>query len=447
MQPVNSDIQRIMDQFDRLGYGTTNPGQPDALPTPHEFAVGRGNPALADLRRRPQRNARQTGVVTHLEQFYSNTETPRTNASLYSPSSNVLTGGLSEQDLATARRRASFLLNAEAMKALPEAIQDVPREAGIIGLSTATIEVNAILSSIKSQSEHVMAAALEDARNGNRLCPLTLSVTNFPMFMTLHARVVREIVDACALPQPGRDRALRPLLEQFSQAYFAYSRNYPGAPRIRPDEVQVKLKSGTGIRIATTFRGKIIAKIAIDPAEVEQFCRSPALDATEGQDGFALLRSRMMRGFEAHPMPKKRAAFYVQQLLSNLSELQEELGTGSANKPQHGAEAQRAARRTIEELSYAGSPRFGDRIEARGAEYSDRELATYALRIVPQMDRAFQRQYGMPLISSPAVGAWAHTPAFQVDQAALREPSVRLSLQVAPITGRFLQSMPEFAVT
>ncbi len=440
MAPINPDRQRILDMFSRLGF---DEGQPRPAPSPHESTIGTRNPALAELKRRPHYlNARQNKLVDDLDTFYQNTEQSMTNLELGYDFPSHRMSSLSSEQRQTLQRRASFLLNNDVMEALPDALEEVMEDGEL--LPTAKLELNAILNSAKSHTEHVMAAAREDARVGARVCPLMFQPVNFPVFLTTNSIFVRNVISACRLPQPARDRALKPALEGFARMYFSYSMNHLGAPKIQPKDFEIVLNSSESSSTSTDDRGNLTARLVIDSADAEQVCRS-LQSGSEPDTVRDLFRSYMMKGFESHPLDQKLGAFYTQSLFQELAELQEITGAESADRPEHTLPARHAARRTLEEWEYKGSENFGDVVESQpGDQLSQRERTTAALQILTNLDDACIETQGTPLINMPEVRSWAHSPAMHFDLRALREPSARLLLQVQPLTGRALLDLPEF---
>ena len=441
MYPIHSNQQRLQDLLARLGFDDAQPPPP---PTPHEFTIGTTNPALAELkRRRGQLNPRQTKLVDDLDEFYDNTNRSQANVELgYFVAPDDLSA-LRPIDREALQRRASFLLNTDAMNALPQLYVDVCDDEDLA--PNAELEINAVFNSAKSHAEHVMAAALQDARAGERVCPLVFQPVDFPVFLTANSFLVRQVVRACCLPQPTRDIALKPALEDLANAYFSYSVNFPGAPKLRPQDVHVNLNSAENTSTSANRRGYITATVGIDSLGAEQFCRSLRADAEVPDNSRDLLRAHLLRGFEGLQPEQKLAAFYIQSLLQELAEVEEVMGVQSVDIPQHGAAAQRAARGTLKEWNYEGSQRLRDEIRSQEeGELSQREEITYSVQLIAEVDDRNYQETGEPFIMMPQVRAWACSPAMLVDLRALREPSARLLLQAPPITGRALLDMPEF---
>jgi len=420
--------------------------QPAPPPAPAAVSerIGRMNTALVELRsRRATLNPRQERVVDEMGQFYQDTISTPTNSDIFYVSSDARQN-LPEADQITLQRRASFLLNGAAFGELPHAIDEISEEAGIIGYSKATLMINAIANSVKSQIEHVNAAALQDAQRGDRVCPMTLQPAKFSEFLKQHDRVLREIVDACQLPARSGEPAIKKALEMLATGYFRQATNYPGAPTIRPDEVQVQLNSEASSSVKGNARNHIIAFVKIDNGGAEEFCRNPLPKLDDCEDFETIYRARLLQGFDHHSPQKKRAALLIQLMLQEVSELQEVLGMESANIPSHSQPAKRAAIRSSEEMRYAGSEALTDITVATEDAPAQRDIATRAMKALPGLDVAFEGVYHSPLITNALMRKWVHSPEMFMDLRGLAEPSARLQLQVSPLTGQALLDTPAF---
>lgn len=441
MRPVNRDFQRIEEQFARL-FADPAVAQPAAVPV--DSTVGRSNPALAELRRRGHRlDARQEELVTDIDTFYHNTRYSQANSDL-GFSADMPGSGLTEEHRHTLRRRASFLLNTEAMDALSYSFKEISEQPCLPEDSTAKLEANAILNSVKSHVEHVVGGALQEAQRGDRICPMALHPATFSRFLTANAFLVRNVLNACSLTQPMRDRALKPALENFASAYISNAASHPGAPWEQPQAVQVTLNSAETSEIVTDSQGVNIACIEIDDAGAEEFCSALNSNPDVPDNEHHMYWLHSLTGFEALPLHQKLAGLYMQLLLQDLAELEEVVGTESADRPEHGPAAQRAARRTLEEWHYTGNEDFGDAVEAEDGRLSQREMTTKALESIPFLDAFCEVESGAPLVTSPQVRLWAQSSDILFDLRALREPTARLLLQLPKISGRALLAMPEF---
>ena len=442
MYSVTNDPQRLAGMFARLGL-ERDIAEPQT--TRPETAIGQSNPALAQLKRFGPRMSEQEGETTcRIDKFYNDKQTARTNQEL---GYDVPSGPASRQNSAvqaTMRRRPSFLLNNDAMACLAGPLNELAEESAYTADSRAKLEINAIVNSVKSQVEHVMSAAVQDAQRGDRICPLSLQPEKFPAFLAANSGLVRAIVNVCQYPQPSRDRLLEPALQNFAKAYFSASVNFPGAAKLRPENVHVYLNSTANSRVGIDFVGRPTAKLAIDSESVDQLCNE--LDDLEEppDDGRGTYQLHLLTGFENQPMDKRRAGLYLQMLLVEAAQVEEEMGVDSANMPEHGAPAQRAARRTLEEWRYKGNEDFGDSVEREPGEPSQREMVTRMIEMMPHLNVAIAIDSGAPLITMPKVQEWLHSTDLSFDLRALNQPSARLLLQVAPIAGRALLNLPEF---
>lgn len=441
MQSVNRDTQRLEDIFARLGVGSA---AGEAAATSDKYRIGWSNPALEQLKRLPgPASPRQQKLLGALDCFYDDVQGSKTNVELGFEHRNPSLS-LSTHHITTLRRRASFLLNTEALRSLPDSVRVVANDPSLPPTSAAKLEVNAILNSVKTQTERVLADAMQEAIRGGRVCPMVLQPVNFSVFLTVHAAAVENMFRICELPQPARDRALKPALEGFASRYFAYSVNYPGAPTIRPQEIKVTLNSPSQSHLSTDWRGRPRASIKIDSTHVEQFCRELTINPGQPDNPEDMVRMQLLTGFEEMPLNKKLAAFYIQSLLHELATVQELAGLQSISNRQDGPEAQSAAQRTLEEWQYQGSEAFGDGIQERSDGFSQREAMIDILRALRLMNAECARESGTPLITLPQVYSWANSSQMVIDTLALVEPKDRLILQVPGVTGQALLDMPEF---
>ncbi len=390
--------------------------------------IGRSNAALRDLQgMRSRLSPLQANVADQVAEFYETSARPCRNGDLgFQPAGNA--ARIPPGDQRTLARRASFLLNSEAIKSVPGLAREIPPNAGVIGHSTATMAINAVLNSVKSQTELVNAAAVHDARRGARVCPMTLQPEKFDAFLRHNAHTIANIVDACRESGPRRNRALQPHLEALAKDYFAKSRGYPGAPELVADDITVNLGSAAQSKCATSILGKKKVTLNIDSDGADAFCRQiPSVDDCE--DFQTLFRAHMMQGFEQHSQAKKLAALTTLSMLHKAGEVQEWMGTQSAGKSSHSQAAQNAALHTLNELQYPGNPGFGDALHGVQGRPSQRDAITEPLEYIPGLDTNFQSEYLSSMITDERVRKWVHSTNYEFDLRSLREPSGRLLYQ------------------
>ena len=412
-------------------------------PTPHEFTIGTSNPALDELKQRRWRlNSRQRQLVRHLDKFYANLETPKKNTvlGLRPPIGGTLSELQSQQ--VTLSRRASFLLNLETMNSLQHLVDEVEARPDLHG--SVKLEVNAFLHSAKKHTEHVMAAALQDAMDGKRICPLVFQPLRFSQFLDANRFQIRNILSACCLQQPARDDALKPAMENLAESYFAHSWDYEGAPMARPDKVVVALNSPYNFEVFYDPPETMTMSISMESAGAEQFCRALRVDASPSEDGLERSYAYLLNGFENLSMEKKLAGFYLRSLFIQLARSQELVGLNNVDFSQHGRVNRQIAARTLAEFHYKGSWGFGDLIDSADEFCSQRECGAFLVSDLRELDKKCVEETGTPLITMPEMRRWLNSTAIYFDLQALREPAIRLMVQAPPLTGLALLNLPEF---
>ena len=159
MHRSTNDSQLLADDLRRFLRFTEDAAatqeRPDAASasSPQQNRVGRSNPALTDLQHmRRQMSPLQSAAEDHVKMFYVHARVPRRNMDLGFTGPDGAPAQFDETHLETVQRRASFLLNSDALDALPEIAMEIAEEAGIIGHSTATLAFNAIAGSVGNSS-------------------------------------------------------------------------------------------------------------------------------------------------------------------------------------------------------------------------------------------------------------------------------------------------------
>lgn len=440
-----ADLNRKSDNASSPDTGTRPRPTPTLPPSPTALeaarTVGRSNPALADLQRlRAHLTPLQAAAADDIAGFYENSKGPRRNLDLDFSEDAQADGFQTEEQERTLERRASFLLNSDTMDGLATLIGTMPLDAEIPGaaMTMTTAAITAAACSIKSQTEHVKAVALQDARHGDRICPMTLQPAEFQRMLDRNTQTLARVVEACRMPVAEREQALNALLEQLAVAYFQHSLDSPGAPRSAPHKVVISLSEPAMSDVTVSLFKEKIVHLAIDSAGIDHLCTAPLPTTDTCQDQRTIFRAHLLEGFQNHSPEKKRAALYLQLLWRELGIVQETLGLRSADKPRHGAPAQRAAARTHEERSYPGSQCMGDQIGAETDPEAQRRVVMQGLEALPGRDRSFKQCSGLSLITDDRVRAWTHSTAYPFELRMLRRPRERLLLQAIPITGAAL---------
>lgn len=433
--------------------GTQQPPPPAPAPAsaPSPLArqvartVGRTNPALVGLQNmRSRLTPSQAAIVTTIERFYEDNATPKRNLDLDFIAREEFWINLTDEHERTLERRASFLLNSDSMYTMDALICNIVPDAGPNGHSVTTIAVNAVACSVKSQTEHVKEVALQEAQRGERICPMTLQQLSFQNMLYRNEHLLKQAVQACRMPVAQRERALNPLLVELAASYFEHSRDAPGAPKSVPQKVIVSMHDSGQSDFDINPSGETTARLVIDSNGIDDLCNAPLQAANTCEDYRTIFRAHLLEGFQEHSPEKKRAALYLQLLWVELGAVHEMLGLHSLDKPNHGAEAQRAAARTHEEISYPGSHSFGDQISAENGMEAQRHVVTQAMEALPTIDAAFQQRFGTSMITDSRIHAWTQSPAYSVDLRMLRQPGSRLLLQAIPITGSAMLNIPIF---
>ena len=406
--------------------------------------IGGSNPALTDLQhRRGDLSRAQRDMVSAIEQFQSDRNRGATNAGL-----GFCPVGIRMQDLPleasfALQRRASFLLNKEAIDGFPAVLQEVRPEAGGFGVSNATVCVSALIASVKSQCEQVNSTAVSQAQQGRRVCPTTLQPARLASLVSANIPLFQQMTQACTRSGAVRDATMKPLLHTLATAYFALAKDHPGAPHKPPHEITLTVGSNRSSHVSENWRGNKIANLCIDTSGIDSACASmqPHIALQPPQMQF---NATLLQGFEKLAPEKKRAALYIQMLLHEASEIQECMGAGSVERPDHGLAAQRAAQYTTVEWQYPGMKGLGDSVQPDASGRTKRHADLAQLLEMPLQDVQFHKQFGQSMVTDPRVHAWLHSPQFPADLRALAEPSARLLLQVGPATGAALQKLALF---
>ncbi len=423
--------------------------QPAAAASPAALeaarTVGRSNPALVDLQHmRRGLSPLQDGIVDSVAQFYADSAAPKSNRELGFSGSAEAVSNMTGDHARTLERRASFLLNSEAMDALHPLLANVARDAGILGHSVTTMAVNAVATSVKSQTELVKAVALKQAQDGERVCPMTLQPAHFQRMLDENASRLAQVVEACRLPVAARERTLKPLLEQLAMCYFQHAETSSGAGDSGPHNVVVTMSDQGQSHAEVSAEGTKTARLAIDSAGIDRLCNAPLPAADACEDYETIFRAHLLQGFQNHSPDQKRAALYLQLLWSEVGTVQETLGMRSRDRPHHGAAAQRAAARAHEEMYYPGNEDFGDQIGSENDMHTQRRAVTHGMEILPDVDFSFKERFGASMLTDPRIRDWTQSTAYPFDLRMLRQPSSRLLLQSIPITGTALLQTPAF---
>lgn len=397
--------------------------------------VGRSNPALVDLLHlRRHLSPLQNALVDSVECFYEDSAVPKTNRQLACRENTEAAGNMSADHERTLARRASFLLNSDAMDGLRPLLANLEPDAGMLGQSMTAMTVNAVASSVKSQAEHVKAVALAQAQAGERICPMTLQPLNFQRMLEENTARLAQLAGACHLPVAPREAALKPLLEELATSYFQHSRHSPGAPKSAPHKVVIHMSDPGRSHVDANFVGKKIAHVAIDSAGIDRLCNGPLPPVDDCEDRKTIFRTHLLQGFQNHSPETKRAVLYLQLLWSEVGALQETLGVRSLDKPHHGAAAQCAAARTLEEKSYRGNHDLGDQIGCENDVHAQRRTIVHGMETLPDVDFSFKEQFGSSMLTDPRLRDWTQSTAYSFDLRMLRDPGSRLLLQSIPIT-------------
>lgn len=434
-QPAAENLQRAS------SFESDNSAISEVRSDPEPCRVGRNNPSLSTLKTlRSAPTSGATGVVEKLEKFYENVDKKQTNGALLASQQPARTFRNPKRNEAIAlERRASFLNLQEPLEALPSAISNVFESNNS---STSVREVNAIVTAVKSQIETLNDVALKQARDGQRICPMTLHPEKFDDFLQQNSETLERIVEVCNLPTALRGAAVTPHLADLAHSYFDLSTEYPGAPQSQPHKIEVMVNSQRQSQAKKNLFGNKTVHLSIDSAGLDAFCNKPLPPLDQCEDFQDIFRSHLMKGFEHHPMDQKLAAMYVQLMLHEVSEVQETMGSKSAFKSSHPPAARIAGTNTINEMYYDGSEAVGDQAERNGDVQSQRGVASQVISLIPYIDTSYFNKHGTPLITDTSLRQWVHSAAFHMDCRALLEPSARLLLQRAPINAQALLRTP-----
>ena len=403
--------------------------------------VGTTNPSLQPLQAmRSQLCSDDQNMLQKIENYYRHIRTEMTNRDIVEEA-GVETPSNPEPVLGrTMRRRASFLLNREAMNYVED------NQIRVLSYQrpdrTQVLLMNAIATSFKSQAEHVGDAALRDAQQGRRLCPMTLQPAAFNAFLAQNSWVARLAIANCTIGPAYRGRALKPVLERFAKSYFDKAAATSGAATLDVDSVEVCFETGGDSMSCTNQQDRHHVVLKIDDSGAEDFCSRQYTGAFENQSEAYF--HHQLQGFEEHEPLQKLAALYLQLTLDEISTVEErhflpDGGTGAS------AITRRQARATQEEYTYPGFKGFEDDMSKEPTQGMDsRSKLLGQLRQLPMIEDQFRRQFGQELFTDPRLRSWVRSVGLPYDLMSLTNPAARLSLQRAQMNAQALLQLQEF---
>ena len=402
--------------------------------------VGTANPSLQALQPvRSQLSRDDQNMVGKIEKYYANIGTDKTNRDIVEAAGMDVPADPAPQLDRALRRRASFLLNREAMNYVHDNAQRV-----LMGSRPNRQQVllfNAIATSFKSQAEQVGNAAVRDAQQGRRLCPMTLQPAVFTTFLNRNQGLLASITAVCARGPRQRARELPPLLESFAKNYFNSAATAGNVVKLKPDTVQVSLEPGGCSRTAENWRGGLDILLNLDDGGADAFCQARKSGPPASQSDAYF--SNQLQGFERHTPAQRLAALYLQMTLDEITVIEERVPM-MADKHTDGT-VQRQAQATMEEHTYPGFAGFQDDIMDRNTGSNGSRAALLSpLGKLPAVAHQFKRQYGEELLVDPGLRTWAGSSDLYYDMMSLSKPAGRLMLQRAQPNAQALLQTPAF---
>lgn len=343
------------------------------------------------------------------------------------------------------KRTASFLLIRPICEDLAQTLRDREGVAPNKPFSSTqrelfTAQVDALKRNIDTNNQAAMHSALQ----GERCCPLSLQKAAFAAFLAEQKQSMHQVISACSLSGDDRRQALTDALAAIAYGYLAKA-------GCLPTGLDVGSIAHEGTYTVDHAR---LSVLLVD----EQHCGSVHKIEKSGDvallfigiDGLAgplddplkgTSRSRMyVSGFESYPLPQKQAGVYLQKLLMELVNIEEQMYV-KRNTNKDGSPMHEVARTTKREIEYEGTTHLGDCVPPPGpaSGLGSRIQLLEAFTTLRSRSLDYQEQHSQFLLEDPALEHWLNTQDFFRDAMSLNDPPSRLKLALLAPTASALR--------